>query len=118
MCLDTCTEGSEDEVLPAHNQGARHGKVQKGDSSDDKEEEVGIQNGHVPNQHVCAHRDQLQEQVALDGDRCAGRLHTKSLFRCRIDAGRRMLEQLALSINECSALGEILTTRLTKRVAM
>lgn len=68
MCLDICTEGSEDDVLPAHNQGARHGKVQKGDSSDDKEEEVGIQNGHVPNQHVCAHRDQLQEQVALDGD--------------------------------------------------
>ena len=89
MGLDTCTE--EDEDLPAHDQGARHGKVQKGDSSDNKEEEIGIQNGHVPDEHVCAHRDQLQEQVALDGDGCAGRLQTHNPFSdigCRTqDAG-------------------------------
>ena len=112
MVLDTFTGGSEDEGLPAHNQGARHGKVQKGNSSDNKEEEVGIQNGHVPNQHVCAHRDQLQEQVALDGDGCAGRLQTTIPYQSR------MQEQLALSINECLALGIVLTSRLTKSFAM
>ena len=64
---------------PAHDEGPGHGEVEESDAADDEEEEVGVQDGHVPDQHVGAHGDQLQEQVALDGDGRAGRLRAWSL---------------------------------------